>query len=146
MNHVVLEGDAADHPFASMLGELLRQNLETHPHKWEDVRKMRGRVAIVADDALVSATLVFDGHDIRVLGGVCGAPDVTVRGSSEAIMAMNNVPLHGGWPVPDPRSSSEREAFGAVLAASSAGTVHTYGLLQHPMLVFRLTRVMSVYA
>ncbi len=145
MNHVVFEAGASDHPFAAMLGELLRQNLETHPHKWRDIAKMNGRVAIVADDAHVAATLVFDGRDIRISAGLCGAPDVTVRGSSDAIMAMNNVPLHGGWPVPNPRSEAEREAFGAVVAASSNGSVHTHGLFQHPMLVFRLTRVMSVY-
>lgn len=146
MQHVVLEASAEEHPFPAMLAELLTQNLQTHPHKWRDVARMFGRVAIVADDALVEATLVFDGRDIRVFAGVCGAPDVTVRGSSEAIMAMNNVPLHGGWPVPDPRSESEREAFGAVVEASRVGAVHTLGLLLHPVLVFRLTRVMSVYA
>lgn len=145
MQEVRYEGEAAQHPFAAMLGELLQQNLASNPHKWADVQRMRGRVAIVADDAGVATTLVFDGQNITMHAGIAGAPDVTVRGDSEAIMAMSNVPLHGGVPFPDPRSTSEREAFGAVIEASRRGTVHTHGMFLHPVLVFRLTRLMSVY-
>jgi hypothetical protein len=132
---------------ALMLSGLIRQNLEAKPHKWADFAGLHGTAAIVADDADVALTLCFEGGDKLVIhDGVFGLPDVTIRGPSDAIIAMSNLPSTTplGLPVPNPR---DREAVGAVrtlLGALRSGKLHVHGLLFHVPFVLRLGHVMSV--
>jgi hypothetical protein len=75
-----------------------------------------------------------------------GIPDVTIRGPSDAIIALSNLPLatRAGLPIPHPR---DREAIGAVrtiLSAVREGKLHIYGMAFHLPLVLKLGHVLSV--
>ena len=144
---VRLDPSAEENGFAQMLSTLLRQNLEASPRKQRIVRKLYGRVAIVADDALVAVTIVFDRGTVRVFGGIEGYPDVTVRGETDAILAMSSVPLHTPFslPFPDPRSADEKENFRVFVHGQSNGLVQTFGFLRHPRLAIGLMQVLSIY-
>jgi hypothetical protein len=145
---VVLAPSAVENGLAIMLANLLRQNLEAKPHKNADFAAIGGRVAIVADDADVALTLAFDPLMDRVVihDGIVGVPDVTIRGPSDGIIALSNVPLMTrlGLPIPHPRDAGAVRTMRELLAMMGAGKLHAYGALLHVPMMIKLTRVMSV--
>ncbi len=123
-----------------MLAELIRQNLDDHPEKRRDFARLTGRVSIVAQDSNVSATLMFEGGQLRVHGGIVGIPDVTVRTTIDQLMNMSLVELRGRLRLPDPRGEATR----TMLEAQKQGQIRIYGMWPNIPLLLRLTRVMSV--
>ncbi len=143
---IELAPGAEDNGLASMLADLVRQNLEAKPHKQRDFRALRGSIAIVAEDADVALTLVFDGGKLTLYDGIVGIPDVTIRGGSDTIMSLSNTPLvtRLGLPFPDPRDKEGVAVSRSVMDAMKNGSFHIYGLAFHVPMMLRLTRVMSV--
>jgi hypothetical protein len=150
MSDVQLAPGAEENGLATMLAELVRQNLDAKPHKKNDfdaVCRLAGNVSIVADDADVALTLRFErGGKLTIHDGIVGIPDVTIRGPSDAIMALSNMPLATplGLPIPSPRDHESVRSVRTVLGAMRAGKLHVYGMAFHLPLVMKLTRVMSV--
>jgi hypothetical protein len=143
---VELAPRAEDNGLASMLADLVRQNLEAKPHKQGDFRSLAGSFAIVADDADVALTLRFDHGKLTIHDGIVGIPDVTIRGGSDTIMALSNMPLltRLGLPLPDPRDKEGVAVARSIVDAMLKGTFHIYGMFFHLPMMMRLTRVMSV--
>jgi hypothetical protein len=141
---VDLAPGAEGNAFASMLADLVRQNLESKPHKKKDFDALDGTVALVADDADVALTLEFRRGSLVLHDGIRGVPDVTVRGTSDAIMALSNVPLTRPLALPLPTDRAAFEVLREMVRATRAGELQVYGMLRHFGLLSRLTRVMSV--
>jgi hypothetical protein len=160
---IVLAPGADENGLAIMLGDLVRQNLEAKPKKMVDFVALEGRVAIVADDADVSLTLVFEKSTgptpgrssggsssamptLTIHDGIVGIPDVTIRGPSEAILALSNMPLATplGLPLPGPGDSDGLKTVRDLARLMREGKLHFYGMMLHVPLVMKLTRVMSV--
>ena len=132
----------SEHGFASMMAELLRSNLHDHPHKLRDFAAMRGRVALVAEDAETAVTLVFMGGRLRVHPDVYGVPDLTIRGSSEALVDLSRIPPLERMPaLPDPRSEIVR----SLARAFREKRLTVQGGMRRPGLLLRLGRVLSIY-
>ncbi len=146
MVSIELAPGAEDNGLASMLAELLKQNLDEKPHKVADFNALEGTVAIVAEDADVCLTLHFHRGRLTIHDGIVGIPDVAIRATSDVIMSMSNMPLTKplGLPIPDPRDKAQVAVSRSVMTAMGAGELKMYGALLHPLLVMRLTRVMSV--
>jgi hypothetical protein len=145
---VQLAPGAEDNGLATMLADLVRQNLEAKPRKKDDFRALHASVCIVAEDADVALTMRFErGGKLTIHDGVVGVPDVTIRGSSDMILALSNMPLATrlGLPIPDPRDRAAVTTVRAVMGAMRAGTLHVYGMLLHLPTVMRLTKVMSIH-
>jgi hypothetical protein len=152
---VSLAPGAEENGLAIMLGDLVRQNLEAKPKKMADFDALDGRVSIVADDADVSLTLVFArtprvggsvGGSLVIHDGIVGIPDVTIRGPSDSILALSNMPLATplGLPLPSPGDPEGQKTVRDLVQALREGKLHCYGMLLHLPLVMKLTRVMSV--
>jgi len=143
---IELAPGAEENGLATMLADLVRQNLESKPHKKNDFAALDGVVAIVADDADVALTLRFDSGRLRIHDGIVGIPDVTIRGSSDTILALSNMPLLGklGLPIPHPKDKEAVKLVRGVMDALKSGAFHIYGAAFHLPLLMRLTRVMSV--
>jgi hypothetical protein len=146
---ICLAPGAEDNGLAVMLGDLVQQNLEAKPHKKADFEALDGRVAIVADDADVALTMVFHrgaAAGLTIHDGIVGIPDVTIRGPSEAIIALSNMPLRTpfGLPFPSKGDADGQKVFDELSRLMREGTLHFYGMLFHVPLVMKLTRVMSV--
>ena len=146
---VVLAAGTEDNGLAIMLGDLVRQNLESKPGKKADFAALEGRIAIVADDADVALTLVFErgtGGTLTIHDGIVGIPDVTIRGPSEAILALSNMPIATplGLPIPSPRDREALRVVSDLTRAMREGKLHMYGMVLHVPMVMKLTRVMSV--
>lgn len=141
---VSLAPGAENNGFASMLAELLRQNFEAKPHKLRDLRALSGSVALVADDAEIAVTLEFVGERLVVHDGIRHVPDVTLRGPADTLMAMSNMPVRWGLPIPRRDEPEEVALVGDVLTKMRSGALKSYGSLTRPGFMLRLTRVMSV--
>jgi hypothetical protein len=146
---VTLAPGAEENGLAIMLGDLVRQNLEAKPKKMVDFDALEGRVSIVADDADVALTLVFERRaagSLTIHDGIVGIPDVTIRGPSEAVLALSNMPLatRFGLPLPTPGDPEAVKTVRDLMRSMREGKLHFYGMLLHLPLVMRLTRVMSV--
>lgn len=148
---IELSPGAEDNAFATMLADLVRQNLESKPHKRKDFDALDGTVALIADDADVALTLEFksgrhsrSGGRLILHDGIKGIPDVAVRGSADSIMAMSNVPLTRPFALPLPTDRSSLEVLREMVRASVSGELKIYGMFGNMRLLSRLTRVMSV--
>jgi hypothetical protein len=144
---VQLAPGAEENGLAMMLADLVRQNLDAKPHKKEDFEALRGSVSIVADDADVALTMRFErGGKLTIHDGIVGIPDVTIRGPSEAVLALSNMPLATrlGLPIPNPRDPEAVKTVRTLMGAMREGKLHVYGMAFHLPLVMRLTKVMSI--
>ncbi len=132
-----------ENPFASMMVQLLQQNLIDHAAKLADFEQMRGRVTLVAEDIDAAVTLRFDRGKLSVHRGVHGIPDLVLRGTSDALVDLSRIPPHPRFGfLPDPRSDAAR----AVAKAFREKRLRLFGALSHPALALRLPRLLSIYA
>jgi hypothetical protein len=143
---IALAPGTEENGLANMLADLVRQNLDAKPHKQGDFHALVGSVSIVADDAEVALTLRFDHGKLTIFDGIVGIPDVTIRGNSDMILALSNMPLTKpfGLPLPDPRDKEQVKTSRSVMDALTKGEFHIYGLAFHLPMLMRLTRVMSI--
>lgn len=148
---IALAPGAEDNAFASMLADLVRQNLESKPHKKKDFAKLAksngGRgvtIALVADDADVALTLEFKDGRLVLHDGIKGVPDVAVRGSSDAIMTMSNIPLTKPLGLPIPLDRGGLDVLKDMARMTRTKEVQIFGMLGNFGVLSRLTRVMSV--
>ncbi|AKV02097.1 hypothetical protein AKJ09_08760 [Labilithrix luteola] len=141
---VQLAPGAEENAFAQMLADLVRQNIESKPHKKKDFDAIDGTVALVADDAEVALTLEFRLGRLVVHDGIYGVPDVAVRGSSDAIMTLSNVPLTRPLALPIPTDRPSLDVLRSMVRATRTGELKIFGMFRHMGLLNRVTRVMSV--
>jgi hypothetical protein len=141
---IALEPGAEHNGLAVMLADLLKQNLADKPNKRRDFEKMVGDVAIVAEDADIALTLRFNRGRLRIADGIVGIPALTVRATAEVVMALSDMPIFLGLPLPPPGDDKALAALRGVLRAMGQGDLHTYGMLTSPRLMLQVTRVMSV--
>ncbi len=146
-NAILLAPGAEDNGFAVMLSELVRQNLEAKPHKKADFDSISGSVAIVAEDAEVAITLRFASGKLTVFDGIVGIPDVTIRGTSDIIMAMSNLPSTPrlGLPIAKRGDKEAAELVSSVFRALRSGAFHIHGGLLNAGMMMRFSRVLSVH-
>ncbi len=142
---IALAPGADENGLAVMLSQLVRQNLETNPHKMPDFEALSGVIAIVAEDAEVALTLCFDRGDLRIHDGVLGVPDVVIYGTSDTIMALSNMPLNRqGLPIPRRDDKAGQELVRSVFRALFRRQFRIEGMLFHLPMLMHLTKVMSV--
>jgi hypothetical protein len=138
MEQGFIENRAGEVPFAGILADLLRENLAQHPEKREGFRKMRGAVVIDLVDIETVVTLVFTGEGLRIEGGESKNPDLIIRTASDRVMDLNALRIVGGLPW------YFDEAGRKVLGHLFTGRLKIGGMFTHPVLLTRLTIVMSV--
>jgi hypothetical protein len=145
---ITLAPGAESNAFAAMLCDLVKQNLESKPHKAKDFHALaRGRgatIALVADDAEVALTLEFRDGKLVLHDGIKGVPDVAVRGSADSIMAMSNIPLTRPLALPIPTDRTALDVLVTMVKATRTGELKVHGMIGNLGVLSRLTRVMSV--
>ncbi len=145
---ITLAPGAENNAFATMLCDLVKQNLESKPHKAKDFHALaRGRgatIALVADDAEVALTLEFRDGKLVLHDGIKGVPDVAVRGSADSIMAMSNIPLTRPLALPIPTDRTSLDVLVTMVKATRTGELKVHGMIGNLGVLSRLTRVMSV--
>jgi hypothetical protein len=133
-----IDNRAQEIPFAGILSDLLTENLTQHPEKWEVFLKMRGSVAIDLVDIETAVTLTFTEGRLRLEAGVEGHPALLIRTDSDRVMDLNALRIIGGLPW------YFDEAGRKVVAHLLTGRLKIEGMFNHPVLLTRLTNIMSV--
>ncbi|MBX3274809.1 MAG: hypothetical protein KF729_31385 [Sandaracinaceae bacterium] len=139
MAAVELAPGANDNGLAVMMATLLSQNLEDHPERGAIFERLTGRVAIIAEDADVALTMRFGERRAVVYDGIVGIPDLTVRGSAEAIADLSRMET-GRFGLPDPDGEVNR----AMARALREGSLRVYGLPAGLPLLVRLGALLSL--
>ena len=137
---ITVEESAQEAGLGPMLAELLRQNLEQHPHRRRDLERMRGGVAITAKDASVAVTMDFSGGGLTIREGIAGRPRLKIQADSLGLLELTSARLRAG--LPDPVHHSGRRVLGRL----AAGSLRIAGpaVLLRPMMLVRLTRLLNV--
>ncbi|MBA4423837.1 MAG: hypothetical protein C0390_12200 [Syntrophus sp. (in: bacteria)] len=138
MEEGFIENRAGEVPFAGILADLLTGNLAQNPGKQAVFRRMRGTVAIDLADIETAVTLVFEGERLRIEAGINASPDLIIRTASDRVMDLNALRIIGGLPW------YFDEAGRKVVAQLLTGRLKIDGMFTHPVLLTRLTIIMSV--
>jgi hypothetical protein len=139
---------AENQALARELAELVRSNVARDPRKRADFDRLRGAVAIIADDRSIALTLRFDFGRLVVHTGVIGTPDVTLRGPTLVLASLGDLPRKSLPAVAAGllRGTAPSEALVGPVGERSHGPLKIYGLTTHPMMVRRLLSVLSRHA
>jgi hypothetical protein len=129
---------------ARQIAELVRQNVQ-RPWQKQEFDRLRGSVALVADDVGAALTLRFDFGRLTVHEGLVGVPDVTIRGGTAEIESLADLPFSERLRIPiSIRADADaKRALLHVLSSLRSRRLKIYGLTLHVRLVLRFLRVLS---
>ena len=133
-----IDNRAQEVPFAGILTDLRTKNLLQHPEKQAVFRNMRGAVALDVIDIGTAVTLQFEGGCLRIEAGIVGCPALVIRTASGQVTDLNAITIVGGLPW------YFDEAGRKVAAHLPTGRLIIKGMSAHPLLLTRLTIIMSV--
>jgi hypothetical protein len=133
-----VDNRAEEVPFSYIIADLLSGNLQQKPKKMTTFKNMFGVVALNLPDIEAAVTLIFAGGQLRIEPGILGKPDLIINSSSENIISLNAINIKFGLPY------YFDEAGRNVLKQLLNGTLKIKGMLLHPILLTRLTKIMSV--
>ena len=133
-----ITNQAQDVPFSFMVQDLLTGNIEKSQAKYETYKKMNGIAAIDLPDIETAISLHFKKGSLVIEPGVNPDAAVVIRTSSDNVMDLNAINIHWGLPY------YFDEAGKKVLGLIFSGKIKIKGLLTHPILLTRLTIIMSV--
>jgi hypothetical protein len=136
---------AEGEPLARQLAELVRTNVRREPARLSAFDRLRGSVAIVADDRGTALTLRFDFGRLVIHAGVVGVPDITILGPGVLLEALGDVPRPSlaGLALGIARHGGARAALGELVLRAGPGSLKIYGVTTHPVFVQRLLAVLS---
>lgn len=129
---------AEDVPFSSIVQELIVGNVGQSAAKQAAYEKMNGVVAIDLPDIEAAITLIFQRGKLTIEPGITRSPAIVIKTSSDVVMDLNLLNIRLGLPY-------YFDAAGRrVLSHLIKGRLKIKGLFCHPVLLTRLTKVMSV--
>ena len=80
-----------------MLKDLIGQNLEQHPHKLADFKKLDIRIGLAVSDADIGLTMDFKAGDAMTIhAGIKGMPALSIDAEAEIILALSNQRIKWG--------------------------------------------------
>ena len=125
---------------ALMLQDLISQNLEQHPRKLADFKKLDIRIGLTISDADIDLTMDFKtGEAMTIHAGIKGRPELKIDTEAEIIIALSNQRIKWGLPYCFDETGHE------IIAAIKSGRLKIKGLIPHLLSLIRLSRVMSVH-
>ena len=133
-----ITNQAQDVPFSFMVQDLLTGNIEKSQAKYETYKKMNGIAAIDLPDIETAISLHFKKGSLVIEPGVNPDAAVVIRTSSENVMDLNAINIH--WGLPSYFVDAGKQVLGLIFSVK----VKIKGLLTHPILLTRLTIIMSV--
>lgn len=136
---IILSQDAEENGLALILGDLIRQNIESNPALAGDLRRVNRIFAVTArdEDSSVQAFLKFEGNRLTISGAGREKSDVEITGSYEAILSLSKTALIFGLPNPANVNTA------AVLKKIAFGEIRICGLI-HLAPILRLLRLIAV--
>jgi len=134
---ITLDPSASENGLAVMLSDLIRQNISRNPQRLGDFQKLHASVAIRAADIDVRLTMVFTGNSLAFYDGVRKDAQVAITADSDSILGLSLLSIRFGLPWLFDKSGT------AFLKKLIARSLKIKGLLFHPIILIRLTRLVS---
>ncbi len=132
------DGDDAS-PFAQMLGELIKANVESRTEKRRDFESLEARVGIRVRDIGESVTLDFRGGRLVVHNGLKPKRALTITADSDTVMQLSLLRI-GPFGMPVYVDSNGREVVRKLLS----GRLKIDGMLTNIFSLNAVTRLFSV--
>ena len=137
---VVLDNDATDNGLASMLKDLIMQNVQAHPERGKDLKALKGNIAIIANDIDVKLTMTCNKGDIVIHEGIKEPCNLMIETDSDSLLKLTALKI---------KLSQWRHYFDKtgreILGMLFNGRLKINGLFKHPLMLIHLTRLFSVY-
>jgi hypothetical protein len=125
--------------FASMLGALIKANVENRPEKEHDFATLVARVGIWVTDIDEGVTLDFKGGRLTVHNGLKPRSTITIRTDADTVMSLCNLKI-GALGMPVYYDEVGRGVAGNLLR----GRLKIDGILPNVMTLNAVTRIFSV--
>ena len=138
MTQIIIDKDARDNGLANMIKDLLTQNIASHPQRAKDANALNGNIIIDAKDIDVSLTLVCGKGKIQIRDGSIEPYRLKITTASDNIMKLNMLKIKWGLPYYFDKAGRE------VLAMLFNGKLKVNGLVAHPVMLTRITKLFSV--
>lgn len=138
MTEQLVVNNAEEVPFSGILTDVLNTNIEQKPQKLKTFNNLRAVIGINVTDVGKAVSLVFTGEKVTIEEGIKEKPQVIITADSETIMGLNFVNIKWGLPY------YFDEAGRNVIKLLLSGKLKIQGMLLHPVILTRLTKVMSV--
>jgi hypothetical protein len=130
--------NAADVPFSNIVQELIAGNVEKSEAKQAIYKKMKGVVAIDLPDIEAAVTLIFAQGSMTIEPGITKNTAIIIKTSVDFVTDLNVINIR--WGLPYYFDEAGRKVLGLIFS----GKIKIKGLLTHPVLLTRLTIIMSV--
>jgi hypothetical protein len=133
-----ITNNAADVPFSFIVLDLLTGNIGKSEAKYAAYKKMHGIATIDLPDIEAAISLHFNFGKLTIEPGVNNNAAIIIRTQADKVMDLNMLKIRWGLPY------YFDEAGRKVLGLLFSGKIKIKGLFTHPVLLTRLTIIMSV--
>lgn len=130
--------NATDIPFSFIVQDLIKGNVEKVKAKQAVFKKMEGVIAINLPDIEAAVTLVFQSGKLTIESGIRQNPVIMIETSSDIVTDLNLLNIRWGLPCYFDKAGLR------VLGHMMNGRLSIKGIYSHPLLLTRLTVIMSV--
>jgi len=134
-----LAAGAEEIGLAVMLQDLMTQNIEQHPGKLPDFKKLNIPIGLIVSDVEIELTLEFAGGRLTIHPGIIDQPGLCITADSATIMSLSNQRIKWGLPYYFDETGKE------IIAAMKNGRLKVKGMIFHFASLIRFSRVMSVH-
>jgi len=134
-----LSEEASEIGLAVMLQDLLVQNMDQHPHKLIDFKKLNISISLEVSDADIALTLTFADNTLTIRPGIADRPQLCITTDAETVMALSNQKMR--WGLPWYFDETGREIWSAM----KGNRLKVKGMIAHFPSLIRFSRVMSVH-
>jgi len=134
-----LSEEASETGLAVMLQDLLVQNMDQHPHKLIDFKKLNISIGLEVSDADIALTLTFKDNTLTIRPGIADRPQLCITTDAETVMALSNQKMRWGLPW------YFDETGRGIWSAMKDNRLKVKGMMAHFPSLIRFSRVMSVH-
>ncbi|MFZ8801721.1 MAG: hypothetical protein ACO2PO_01810 [Candidatus Calescibacterium sp.] len=93
MFEVVIDEKAKDNGLASMIYQMIKENLEKNPWKEKFAKKINSEISIFAKDAEVKVSLSFRKDKALVFDGEIFSPDIKLSADTSDLIDMTKIKI-----------------------------------------------------
>ncbi|MEN6431563.1 MAG: hypothetical protein WA096_03090 [Smithella sp.] len=121
-----------------MIADIIKGNLAAKPQRQNDFNALNGSIYMQAEDANLNMTMVFDKGTLTIHNGKVGNPKLCISTDSGTLLNLTNIEVKFGLPYYFDRVGLE------IIKKVLNGGLKIKGLLTHPIMLTRFTKLMSV--
>ncbi len=138
MVEVTIQQEATDNGLATILSDLLRQNLHQNPGKIKTFNSLKAKVFIEALDLRVAVGLEFKCGSLIISGNLMGQPDLHIITDSTTLLDLCLLKIKFGLPY-----FFDGAGF-KIFKKLLTGKLLIRGMFRHSFTLLKLTRLFSV--